>query len=229
MSNPTVLENIGACVFDAYGTLFDVAAAAAHCKDDLGDKAAPLAVLWRDKQLQYTWLRTLMDDYADFWQVTTEALDYGLETLEISDAALRQKLLDLYFKLDAYTEVPDMLESLRAAGMKTAILSNGSPDMLKGAVDSAAIGGLLDAVLSVDVLKIYKPRRQVYQLAVDALSVEAGRICFLSSNGWDAAGAAHFGFKVVWINRAGLVGEKLPAKPLHELSSLVGLPGLLGL
>lgn len=223
------LSDIGACVFDAYGTLFDVAAAAAHCKDDLGDKMAPLAALWRDKQIAYSWHRAIMDTYVPFWQVTQDGLDFALEALGLDgDAALREKLLGLYFKLDAYAEVPDVLKTLKAAGLKTAILSNGSFDMLNSAVDNAGIGGSLDDVMSVEELGIFKPHRSVYQMAVDKLGVEAGRICFMSSNGWDAAAAATFGFKVVWVNRFSQPQERLPGDLVTQIDNLGVLPGLLG-
>ena len=224
------LSKIGACVFDAYGTLFDVAAAAAHCKDDLGDKMAPLAAMWRDKQITYTWLRSLMGEYVPFWQVTQDGLDYSLAALKIdASPALRQKLLDLYFKLDAYAEVKGVLTALKQGGLKTAILSNGSPDMLQAAVDNAGLGGVLDGVLSVDDLHVFKPSPKVYQLAVDRLDVAAPRICFMSSNAWDAAAAANFGFKVVWVNRFKQPPERLPGKIVREVDSLTALPGLLGL
>tara|TARA_B100000427_G_scaffold27263_1_gene20205 strand:- start:716 stop:1405 length:690 start_codon:yes stop_codon:yes gene_type:complete len=224
------LTDIGACVFDAYGTLFDVAAAAAHCKDDLGDKMAPLAAMWRDKQLAYTWLRSLMGEYTDFWRITQDGLDYSLATLGIDgDGALRQKLLDLYFKLDAYGEVPQVLGALKAAGLKTAILSNGSPDMLDGAVGNAGISEMLDDVISVHDIGIYKPQPSVYQMAVDRLGVPAERICFMSSNGWDAHGAATFGFNVVWVNRFKQPQERLPGKIVTQIDDLSALPALLGL
>src|SRR6516225_614248 len=146
----TFLSGIRACVFDAYGTLFDYASAAAGCRDVLGDKLERLTALWRDKQLQYTWLRALQGRHADFQQVTGDALDFALETLGLVDARLRARLMDLYLTLDAFAEVPDMLRRLKAAGIKTAILSNGSPDMLDAAVSNAGIGPLLDAVLSVE-------------------------------------------------------------------------------
>ncbi|MEQ8503775.1 MAG: haloacid dehalogenase type II [Rhodospirillales bacterium] len=223
------LSDIGACVFDAYGTLFDVVAAAAHCKDDLGDKMAPLAALWRDKQIAYSWHRAIMDTYVPFWQVTQDGLDFALEALGLDgDAALREKLLGLYFKLDAYAEVPGVLSTLKAAGLKTAILSNGSPDMLNSAVDNAGIGGVLDDVMSVEELGIFKPHRSVYQMAVDKLGVEAGRICFMSSNGWDAAAAATFGFKVVWVNRFSQPQERLPGDLVTQIDSLSALPDLIG-
>lgn len=224
------LTDIGACVFDAYGTLFDVAAAAAHCKDDLGDKMAPLATLWRDKQLSYSWLRSLMGEYVEFWQVTQDGLDYALAALGLDGGpVLRQKLLDLYFKLDAYAEVKGVLTALKSAGLKTAILSNGSPDMLAAAVANADIGSVLDDVQSVADVGIFKPHPSVYQMSVDRLGVEAGRICFMSSNAWDAAAAANFGFRVVWVNRFKQPPERLPGKIITQLDNLSGLPDLLGL
>ncbi len=228
MDTTPALDDIGACVFDAYGTLFDVAAAAARCRDDLGDKAGPLAVLWRTKQLEYTWLRSLMDEYVDFWQVTGDGLDYAMATLGIG-GDLRGRLMDLYKRLDAYGEVKDVLGGLKAAGIKTAILSNGAPSMLEAAVKNAGIDDLLDDVLSVESIGIYKPHPGVYQLAVDGLGLPAGRICFMSSNAWDVAGAANFGFRVVWVNRFGQQRERLPGAHEHEISTLAELPALLGL
>jgi 2-haloacid dehalogenase len=222
------LENIRACVFDAYGTLFDYASAAARCRDVLGEKLAPLTALWREKQLQYTWLRALQDRHADFWQVTGDALDFAMETLGIHDGALRDRLMDLYLRLDAFTEVPGTLARLKAAGLKTAILSNGSPRMLHAAVASANIGHLLDEVLSVEEVGVYKPHAKVYQLAVDRLGIEPAAISFQSSNAWDAYAASAFGMRVVWCNRYGQRPERLPGKPQHEVRSLVELPALLG-
>ena len=223
------IEDIGACVFDAYGTLFDVAAAAAQCRDALGDKADELSVLWRTRQLEYTWLRSLMQEYVEFRQVTGDGLDYAMAALGIEDDALRQRLMDIYMRLDAYPEVKAVLSALKAGGFKTAILSNGSPEMLSSAVDNAGIADLLDDVFSVDSIAVYKPHPRVYQMAVDGLGVDAGRICFMSSNAWDVSGAANFGFRVVWVNRFGQQRERLPGAPEHEISTLAELPALLGL
>ena len=222
------IDGIGARLFDVYSTLFDVNAAAQHCAADLGDKWLPLAELWRGRQLQYTWLRSLMENYADFWQVTGEALDFAMEALEIDDAALRDRLMELYLQLDAYPEVSSVLQRLRAGGMKTAILSNGSPKMLAAAVANAGIGGSLDAVISVDSIKIYKTAPPVYQMAVDQLGVPASEICFQSSNAWDAHAASNFGFKVVWVNRFGQARERLPGKPDVLLKDFMELPNLVG-
>jgi 2-haloacid dehalogenase len=224
----TALSDIRACVFDAYGTLFDYASAAAGCRDVLGDRIGPLTALWRDKQLQYSWLRALQSQHADFWQVTGDALDFALETLGLDDPQLRARLMDLYRTLDVFPEVPAMLQRLKAAGLKTAILSNGSPDMLDTAVNKAGIGDLLDAVLSVESVGVYKPHPKVYQLAVDRLAIPARAILFLSSNAWDAYAASAFGIRVVWCNRYGQRPERLPGKPDHEITSLAELPALVG-
>jgi len=223
------LHGIRACVFDAYGTLFDVAAAARNCSGELGEKSSALSSLWREKQLQYTWLRALQGRHADFWQVTGEALDFALETLQIGGHGLRERLLNLYLTLGAFPEVSDTLARLKQAGMRTAILSNGSPQMLKAAVEGAQIPHLLDAVLSVEEVGIYKPHPRVYQLAVERLGLEAGAIAFQSANAWDAWAASAFGMRVVWCNRYDQRPEKLPGRPDREIRSLAELPALLGL
>lgn len=221
------LAGIKACVFDAYGTLFDVNAAAAACRAELGDKWLSLSELWRAKQLSYTWLRSMMGQYVGFWQVTQDALDYALEALRIEDAGLRRRLLDLYFELSCFPEVPDMLAALKRAGLKTAILSNGSPDMLEAAVRNAGIAGRLDAVLSVAELGIYKPDPRVYRLAVERLGVAPHEIAFQSSNGWDAHAAKLNGMRVVWVNRGGLPAERLPGPPDATIATLAELPQVL--
>ncbi len=228
------IEPIDACVFDAYGTLFDFASAASRCQDALGDKAGALTALWRQKQLEYTWLRSLMGSHVDFAQVTADGLAFALASLGLDDgegarAGLAQRLLDLYGRLDAFAEVPAVLRAIKESGRATAILSNGSPAMLASAVESAGLSTMLDLVLSVEQVRIYKPHPSVYRLAVARLGVPAERICFVSANGWDAAGAAHFGFRVVWVNRSGQCYENLPAGPEAVLTSLAGLPRLLGI
>jgi 2-haloacid dehalogenase len=225
----TAFKNIGACVFDAYGTLFDVSAATARCRSALGDRVDTLTALWRSKQLEYTWLRSLRGDYVDFWHITGQSLDYALAAIGLHDPALRSRLMELYFVLDAFPDVRGTLVALKASGLKTAILSNGSPSMLTAAVHRAALEDFLDAVISVDPVRIYKPHPTVYQLAVDRLRLPAERICFLSSNYWDASGAALFGFRVVWANRAGARPDPLPGQPEQEIDSLSALPALLGL
>ncbi len=216
--------SIQACVFDAYGTLFDFSSAASACKDELGAQTAALTQLWRDKQLQDTWLRSLQGHHADFWQVTGDALDYALETLHIAEPALRQRLMDLYLTLSPFPEVPDVLRQLRCAGIKTAILSNGSPAILAAAVASAGIGELLDAVISVEDVGIFKRHPSVYRLACDRLGSDAENIAFASSNAWDAYAASAFEMWVVWSNRYGQRSERLPGQPNHDVTSLAELP-----
>jgi 2-haloacid dehalogenase len=220
------LKGVSACVFDAYGTLFDFASAAKRCRDLLGDNTDKLTALWRDKQLQYTWLRALQGRHADFWQVTADALDFALETLAIDRSATRERLMNLYLTLDVFPEVPDVLRQLKQAGLRTAILSNGSPKMLDAVVRAAGLEKLLDAVLSVEEVGVYKPHPKVYQLAVDRLGIPVRAIAFQSSNAWDAYAAAAFGMQVVWCNRYGQRPERLPGSPDRIVMTLAELPPL---
>jgi len=215
-----------ACVFDAYGTLFDYASAVARCGAALGASRERLNSLWREKQLQYTWLRSLQGRHVDFWQVTGDALDFALETLGLSDPDLRERLMDSYRSLEPFPEVPGVLERLKRKGIQTAILSNGSYDMLSAAVSHARLEPFLDAVLSVEEVGVYKPHPKVYQLAVDRLGVEPRGISFQSSNAWDAWAASAFGMRVAWCNRYGQRPERLPGRPDWEVRSLSDLPFL---
>ena len=211
------------CVFDAYGTLFDVNSAARQMQDVLGEKWQPLADTWRTKQLQYTWLRSLMARHADFWQVTGDALDFAMASVGIEDASLRERLMQLYFKLSAYPEVGDTLSRLKSAGMKLAILSNGSPQMLAAASENAGIGHLLDGVLSVEDVGIFKPHPSVYRMVIERFNLSPTRVCFVSSNAWDAHAAKAFGFNVAWCNRFGQQRERIPEPPDAEIQSLTEL------
>lgn len=224
---------IKVCVFDAYGTLFDVSAAARVAATEPGQEKlaqnwARLADLWRSKQLQYTWLRAIIGAHTDFWQVTQDGLDWAMEACGLSDPELRERLLALYWELAAYPEVPRMLATLKARGLQTAILSNGSPDMLDGAVTSAGIEELLDAVLSVESVGVFKPDARVYDLVLKRFGCAASEVLFVSSNGWDAAGAAQFGFNVAWVNRAGDPMDRLPWTPKYQLRDLTTIPDLIG-
>ncbi len=221
------IRGIRFCVFDAYGTLFDVHSAVGRHRARLGERADAVSATWRTKQLEYTWLRSLMERYVDFWQVTGDGLDYALEAHGVDDPGLREDLMNAYLALDCYPEVPEVLAALKAAGFGTAILSNGSPRMLAAAVESSGIGEVLDAVLSVDAIGIYKPHPSVYRIAVDQLGVEPREVCFQSSNAWDAAAAATFGFRVAWVNRFGQAPERLPDAPDAELRTLSELPALI--
>ncbi|MEE9429353.1 MAG: haloacid dehalogenase type II [Paracoccaceae bacterium] len=224
---------ISTCIFDAYGTLFDVAAAARQAaqepgRENLRDTWEALARDWRLKQLQYTWLRAVANEHTDFWDVTQDGLDWALEANNLSDPELRERLLALYWELSAYPEVPTMLAALKSDGLNTAILSNGSPKMLDGAVQSAGIGDVLDDVLSVQDVGVFKPHRSVYQMVPDRFKCKPDEVLFVSSNGWDAAAAAGFGFCTVWVNRSSEPMERLPWKPKHILSDLVDIPKLAG-
>ncbi len=223
---------ITTCIFDAYGTLFDVAAAARTAATEPGREGfarhwPQIAESWRLKQLQYTWLRAVTGRHTDFWQVTQDGLDWALEAQGLADEpGLRERLLQLYWELDAYPEVPGMLEALKARGLATAILSNGAPEMLAAAVRSAGIGDLLDDVLSVEAVGIFKPARQVYDMVGARFGCAPREVLFVSSNGWDAAAAADYGFVTAWANRAAEPLERLPAAPAHVLRDLSGLPDL---
>jgi 2-haloacid dehalogenase len=221
------LSGIQACVFDAYGTLFDFASAARACRDLLGEHLEPLTALWRDKQLQYTWLRAAQDRHTDFWQVTGDALDFALETLGIAGRGLRDRLMQLYLRLEPFPEVLGVLRELKQSGYKLAILSNGTPDMLAAAVRNAGLHGMFDAVLSVEEVGVFKPHPRVYRLATERFAVPARAVAFQSSNAWDAHAASAFGMRTVWCNRYGQRKERLPGAPDREIKSLAELPALL--
>ncbi len=227
MSQPACLEGVRACVFDAYGTLFDFASAAARCESVPAEQRAALTALWRDKQLQYTWLRTLQNRHADFWSVTGDALDFAIESLGLDAPGLRERLMDLYLGLQPFAEVPEALRELRARGFRTAILSNGTPAMLETLVGRSGLADLFDAVLSVETVGVFKTHPKVYRYALDALGLEARAIAFQSSNAWDAYAASAFGMRVIWCNRYGQRHERLPGAPDFEVRTLAELPGLL--
>ncbi|MGH1356443.1 MAG: haloacid dehalogenase type II [Thalassovita sp.] len=223
---------ITTCIFDAYGTLFDVAAAAREAaaepgREQLAESWPKLAENWRLKQLQYSWLRAVTGQYTDFWQVTEDGLDWALEAAGLDgDLDLRERLLSLYWELSAYPEVPKMLEQLKQAGLTAAILSNGSPDMLTGAVRSAGLEDLLDESLSVESVGNFKPDSRVYDLVGQRYACAPSQVLFVSSNGWDASAAAAYGFTTAWVNRAGDPVDRLPGKPHHILTDLSGIPDL---
>ncbi|HLN08712.1 MAG TPA: haloacid dehalogenase type II [Xanthobacteraceae bacterium] len=223
------LPGIRACVFDAYGTLFDFSSAARGCRDVLGDDVDRLTALWRDKQLQYAWLRSLQGRHADFWQVTGDALDYALATLRLGAPGLRDRLMNLYLTLEPFPEVLAVVARLKQAGLRTAILSNGSPRMLDAVVQNARLGPVLDHVLSVEEVGVYKTHPKVYQLAVDRLGLQAAAISFQSSNAWDAYAASAFGMRVAWCNRYAQQPERLPGQPDCVIGSLAELPAVLGI
>ena len=225
---------ITTCVFDAYGTLFDVTAAARSAASEpsfsaIADTWPALAEHWRNKQLQYTWLRAITGAHTDFWTVTQDGLDWALEkTGHNKDAALRERLLALYWELQAYAEVAEMLHTLKNAGLNTAILSNGSPDMLDGAVQSAGIADVLDDSLSVQAVGIFKPDSRVYDLVGQRFDCAKEEVLFVSSNGWDVASATGYGFTTAWVNRGKEPIDRLPWTPGTVLDDLTGIPALAG-
>ena len=214
------MNKIKACVFDAYGTLFDVNAACRELSKEVGDNWEKLASLWRLRQVEYTWLRNSMDEYIDFWKITSDALDYAMETLGIENNELREELLNLYLKLEAYPEVKDLLKKLKQRGLKTGILSNGSMKMLNSAVDNANIREYLDEILSVEECKIYKPSSKVYDLVKIKMQIGKENVLFFSSNAWDMHAASNYGFKTIWVNRFNAKLERLPGKPIDVVNSL---------
>src|SRR5688572_5974800 len=208
-----------AYVFDAYGTLFDVHAAVRRHADEIGPDGQFFSEIWRAKQLEYSWVRTLMDAYADFWQLTEQALDFAFSKVPSVDPALRGKLLDAYWHLDCYPEVPAILKALKADGARLAILSNGSPAMLDAAVKSAALDNVIDEVFSVDSVKRFKTAPSVYDLVTTGWRLYPAAVSFQSSNRWDIAGATKFGFRTVWINRSGQPDEYRDLPPALILPS----------
>lgn len=212
-----------AYVFDAYGTLFDVHSAVSRHADIVGENPARVSEIWRNKQLEYTWVRTGMDRYRDFWQLTSDALDFALAAVPGSNPDCRKTLLDAYMTLDCYPEVPGVLEQLRNSGAKTAILSNGSPDMLSAAVNSAGLSDVLDNQFSVDEIGVFKTDPSTYAMVTNEYGLQPEEVAFQSSNRWDIAGATAFGFKCHWINRTGQPDEYQDLGPERMLYDLLGL------
>ncbi len=212
--------------FDAYGTLFDVHAAVRRHAEALGPDAPRFSETWRAKQLEYTWVRSLAGRYRDFWSLTEESLDFCFAAFPSADRALRPKLLEAYRRLDCYQEVPELIRTLRREGRQLAILSNGTPEMLQAAVSAAGLDGSFDAILSVDPISIYKTDARVYDLVTTHFRVYPDAVSFQSSNRWDVAGAAAYGFRAVWINRSGAPDEYPDMTPAAVLPSLEGLPKL---
>ncbi len=219
--------SVKACVFDAYGTLFDVHAPTAALASELGEQVEVISSEWRARQLEYTWLRSLMGRYADFSQVTADALDYVLAARGLTGEGMRDRLLGLYKCLPAYPDAESCLRSLKDLGTRTGILSNGSAALLAPAVASAKLGALFDYILSADTVRTYKPSPKVYELAPIAFGVEPRAIAFVSANGWDCAGAAAYGFRVIHVNRFDRPDERLGFTPEAHVKDLTGAAGLL--
>ncbi|CAO4144447.1 haloacid dehalogenase type II [Methylorubrum extorquens] len=223
MTLPDLRSGKSYAVFDAYGTLFDVHSAVARHAGALGPRADSLSEVWRTKQLEYSWVHGLMGRYVAFWHLTERALDFALAKHPEIDRGFREKLLDAYRDLDAYDEVPGVLERLRERGVKTALFSNGNAAMLERAVASSGLGEQLDAVLSVDPVRTFKTAPAAYQMVLDQLATERNTVLFFSSNRWDIAGATAFGFDAVWVNRKGQPDEYPDQPPRAVVKSLDGV------
>ena len=221
--DPHHLAATRAVVFDAYGTLFDVHSAVARHAAAVGPEAAQLSEIWRTKQLEYSWVLSLAGRYESFWTLTERALDHAFARCPGANRATREQLLAAYSTLDAYPEVPAAVDRLRTRGLSTGILSNGGPTMLRDALNSAGLGGKFDAVLSVEAAGIFKTSPATYQLAVDAFAVPLRDVVFVSSNRWDIAGAAAFGFRSVWVNRTGMRDEYPGLEPVAMVRDLAEL------
>ena len=213
------IENIKACVFDAYGTLFDINSAAAKCKEKLGSKWEGFANAWRTTQLEYTWLRSIMKKHKNFWEITEDSLDHTMETFKIKKI-MRNELLDLYKKLSPYPEVTECLEGLKTKKIKIAILSNGNPDLLKNLVESNKIQNYFDDIFSIETVGIYKPHSKVYEIPIKNYDCKPENICFMSSNTWDVSGGGLYGYNAVWVNRLNKVFDKLSYKPKFVINNL---------
>jgi 2-haloacid dehalogenase len=220
------MKNIKAIIFDAYGTLFDVNSAAEKCKNKIGEKWEPFANYWRTTQLEYTWLRSLMGRHQDFWKVTEQSLDKSMKVFQI-DTSMKDELLDLYKVLSTFPEVKETLKKLKEKNYKLAILSNGTPSLLKELVSSNNLESIFDDVLSIEEVKIYKPHPNVYNIPIKKYQIEENQFAYLSSNTWDVSAAGNFGFNAVWVNRNKNIFDNLDYKPITEINNLSDLNNLL--
>ena len=220
------MKNIKAIIFDAYGTLFDVNSAAEKCKDKIGDKWEGFANYWRTTQLEYTWLRSLMNRHKDFWQVTEDSLDKSMKAFNINPL-MRDELLNLYKVLSPFKEVPEVLETLKEKKFKLAILSNGTPDLLKELVKSNKLDNIFDDLFSIEQVGIYKPNSKVYDMPIQKYHIEKNEVAFLSANTWDVSGGGNYGFNSIWVNRNKNIFDNLDYKPNSEIKDLSELISLI--
>ena len=213
------MKNIKAIIFDAYGTLFDVNSAAEKCKDKIGDKWESFANYWRTTQLEYTWLRSLMNRHKDFWQVTEDSLDKSMKAFKI-DPSMRNELLDLYKILSTFPEVKEVLQNLKKKDYKLAILSNGTPTLLNELVASNNLDNIFDDIFSIEEVGIYKPDSKVYNLPVKKYQIKKDEVAFLSANTWDVSGGGNYGYSSIWVNRNNNIFDNLDYKPKNEVKNL---------
>ena len=220
------MKNIKAIIFDAYGTLFDVNSAAEKCKDKIGDKWEGFANYWRTTQLEYTWLRSLMKRHKDFWQVTEDSLDKSMKAYKI-DSSMRNELLDLYKILSPFKEVPEVLKSLKEKDLKLAILSNGTPSLLKELVKSNNFENIFDDIFSIEEFVVYKPDSKVYDLPINQYQIKKNEVAFLSANTWDVSGGGNYGYNSIWVNRKNNTFDNLDYSPKHQIKDLSKLLDIL--
>ena len=213
------MENVKAIIFDAYGTLFDVNSAAEKCKDKIGDKWERFANFWRTTQLEYTWLRSLMDRHKDFWQVTEDSLDKSMKVFDI-DPSMRNELLNLYKILSPYKEVPETLKTLKEKKFKLAILSNGTPSLLDELVKSNHLDNLFDDIFSIEQVGVYKPSSRVYDMPIKKYNINKSEVAFLSANTWDVSGGGNYGYQSIWVNRHNNIFDNLDFKPKYQITDL---------
>ena len=216
------MKNIKAIIFDAYGTLFDVNSAAEKCKDKIGDKWEPFANFWRNTQLEYTWLRSLMKRHKNFWQITEDSLDKSIKAFNI-DPNMKDELLNLYKVLSPYKEVPKTLKTLKEKNLKLAILSNGTPPLLNELVKSNKLDNLFDDLFSIEEVRVYKPDSKVYDLPIKKYKIEKNEVAFLSANTWDVSGGGNYGYQSIWVNRNNNIFDNLDYKPDFVIKDLSGL------
>ena len=213
------MKNIKAIIFDAYGTLFDVNSAAEKCKDKIGDKWEGFANYWRTTQLEYTWLRSLMNRHKDFWQITEDSLDKSMKAFKINPL-MRNELLDLYKILSTFSEVPEVLKSLKEKNYKLGILSNGTPALLNELVKSNKLNNLFDNIFSIEEVQIYKPNSKVYDIPIKKYKIQKEEVAFLSANTWDVSGGGNYGYSAIWVNRNNNIFDNLDYKPTAEVKNL---------
>ena len=213
------MKNIKAIIFDAYGTLFDVNSAAEKCKDKIGDKWERFSNFWRTAQLEYTWLRSLMDRHKDFWQVTEESLDKSMKAFDINPS-MRNELLNLYKVLSPFKEVPETLKTLKEKKFKLAILSNGTPSLLDELVKSNHLDNLFDDIFSIEQVGIYKPSSRVYDMPIKKYNINKSEVVFLSANTWDVSGGGNYGYQSIWVNRNNNIFDNLDFKPKYQITDL---------
>ena len=213
------MENVKAIIFDAYGTLFDVNSAAEKCKDKIGDKWEGFANFWRTTQLEYTWLRSLMNRHKDFWQITEDSLDKSIKVFNI-DPSMRNELLNLYKILSPYKEVPETLKTLKEKKFKLAILSNGTPSLLDELVKSNHLDNLFDDIFSIEQVGVYKPSFRVYDMPIKKYNIKKSEVAFLSANTWDVSGGGNYGYQSIWVNRNNNIFDNLDFRPKYQITDL---------